>query len=244
MITVYGANATIAQLQDIPLNRPSKAGARWKGVQHGDMVNALVTEFHKREWEVLSSQFALDGPKEDKTADMVGAFDLRLPNMDAPEGQEFSLGIMTSNGMRRATKYFVGTKVMVCNNGCSVGEIILHRKHTLNFNLEDAIRPALNEYVIAASKAKDLVAQLRHRDLGQAESDHLLLEAGRRQMLPWSRIGAVDAEYRNPQHSEHGANTSWALLNAFTEVVKRSPVHAQMPAMDKFRDILPLAIAA
>ena len=57
--------------------------------------------------------------------------------------------------------------------------------------------------------------------------------------MPWSRIGAVDKEYRQPTFAEHGRGTSWALLNAFTYTVKRNPALKQMEQMNRFRELLP-----
>ena len=244
MITVCGANVSLVDARRIPLIRPETAGNRWKGVSHGDALDALITEFQKREWEVQDQQFALAGSKDNPGSDLVGAFDLKLPGLDAPDGQAFSLGLMTSNALKRAMRIFVGTKIFVCNNGMATGEVVLARKHTLNFNVGDAIGPALDNYFIAAQKVGETVDRLKNRNLHISHAEHLILEAGRQGMLPWSRLSELDKQYREPPHKEHGRETSWTLLNAFTEVVKRSPVHAQMDSMNKFRDMLPLATAA
>jgi len=86
-----------------------------------------------------------------------------------------------------------------------------------------------------------VVEDLRNNKLRPAQADEILMEAGRNRLMPWSRIGAVDKEYRNPTFAEHGRDTSWALLNAFTHTVKRNPPIEQMNQMNRFRALLPNA---
>ena len=99
---------------------------------------------------------------------------------------------------------------------------------------------ALDDYTLETFKIPVIVAGLRKWDLIESEYEHCLVEAGRRGLMPWSRLGDVDKEYRNPRFSdEFGTENSWALLNAFTWVVKRNPPARQMEQIDGFRSMLP-----
>ena len=66
------------------------------------------------------------------------------------------------------------------------------------------------------------------------------MEAGRQRLMPWSRIGKVDAEYRKPTFAEHGQGPRYALLQAFTNQVKQNAPLTQMTSMDRFRGLLPV----
>jgi len=237
MITVYGSNANVDQLRATPLETPDNAGRYWQGIQHGRLVDVLSMQIQNRGWEITESRFSLSKDK----ADLAGAFKMRLPGVDTPEGMDLSLGFITSNALRKSLKMVVGAVVQVCNNGMATGEIVMQKKHTKQFSLSDEITKSLDEYEIKSRNLKETVTQLRQRELSQVESDQILMEAGRRQLMPFSRIGAVDKEYHNPTFAEHGRNTSYALLNAFTYIVKKNPVHAQMDQMNRFRELLPKA---
>jgi hypothetical protein len=235
MITVFGANTTLEDLQRIPLVRPPKAGAYWQGVPHGALVNTLSDEIRSRGWTITDQKFSLSKDK----GDLVGAFGLKIKGVDAPEGQSLSLGFITSNMMRVSLKLLVGTNVAVCSNGMATGEIVMQRKHTHGFNMIQEIEYSLDQYIPRAHKINHIVEGLQETVLSSTRSDEILMEAGRNRLMPWSRIGAVDKEYRNPTFAEHGKDTSWALLNAFTHTVKRNPPLQQMEQMNRFRELLP-----
>ena len=237
MITVYGSNANADQLRAIPLETPDNAGRYWQGIQHGRLVDVLSMQIRNRGWEITESRFSLSKDQYD----LAGAFKMRLPGVDTPEGMDLSLGFVTSNALRKSLKMVVGAVVQVCNNGMATGEIVMQKKHTKQFSLSDEITKSLDEYEIKSRTLNETVRSLKERELSQVESDQILMEAGRQHLMPFSRIGKVDQEYHNPTFAEHGRNTSYALLNAFTYIVKKNPVHAQMDQMNRFRELLPTA---
>lgn len=234
MITVIGSNTTYEQLADIPLTRPSRAGSVWRGVPHHDLVEAVLEECRMRKWKVNEMKFALS---EDK-ADLAGAIALTIPSIKAPEGMDLSLGVLTSNALRRRMRIVVGAEVRVCHNGMCTGEVVMCRKHTSRLDLYREVEEGLNLYLERAKTIPDTVKVLREKELPQPTADHFLLEAGRQSLLPWSRIGQVDKQYRHPRFAEHGKGTAWALLNAFTWVVKQSNPLRQMDQINQFRQML------
>ena len=48
MITVFGANTTVDDLNAVKLERPTKAGAYWQGIPHGALVHTLADEIRSR----------------------------------------------------------------------------------------------------------------------------------------------------------------------------------------------------
>lgn len=242
MISVYGANVTLEQLHEVEVRRPEFAGAQWEGFQHGELVDIMVDEIRSRKWKINDMKFSLSKDE----ADLAGAFDISIPSLPQIPGQEYSLGFLTSNMQRRALKMVVGTTVRCCTNGMATGEIVLNLKHTSS-NLDflcDEIGNAAGRYLEKAREIPMLVERMRERSLNTAEASDLLMQAGHAKLLPWARIGMVDNEFRNPTFAEHGKGTSWALLNAFTYVVKEQNPMGQMDRMNRFREMLPLAMAA
>ena len=238
MITVHDTNTTLADLRRIPLKRPDKAGRWWRGIQHGELVDTILREFCERGWEATDWKFSVGGDG----ANLAAAFDLTMPNLQPPEGTGFSLGLLTDNRCERALRLFAGANVTVCSNGLATGEIVLRHRHTINFRLREEIKTAMDEYLEASKGVGQIIDRLKSWQLAQVEYEHLLLEAGRRKLMPWSRLAHVDREFQNPNHG-FGSETSWDLLNAFTHVVKRNPPGRQLEQINGFRSMLPVSAA-
>jgi len=236
MITVYDANTKLEDLHHIPLRRPEKAGVRWQGIPHGALAAVLVKAITRRGWKITDTKFSVSSNE----TEMAGAFQLEIPDVEIPEGQNLALGVLTSNAMKRSLILAAGTNVACCNNGYVSGQMVLRRKHTTGFNLENEIDQSLTEYRKEVNDLPQIVAGLRDRSLKNWERDQILMTAGRERLMPWSRIGKVDTEYRKPSFTEHGKETSWALLQAFTHLVKQNSPLSQMTSMNRFRQLLPM----
>lgn len=235
MLTVHGENTTVEQLREIPLIRPESAGGQWQGLQHGELVSAILDEARCRKWVVNGSKFSVGA----RGADIVGAFDLSVPNMPAPDGQTLSMGVVNSNSRKTAPTLLVGTTVVVCTNGMATGEIVLRNKHIKGFDLYDGIEKGFDEYKRKAGEIDKVVAKLKRTRMHIIEVEHALMQAGRDLLMPWSRIGKVDVVYRSKEHQKiHGHGTAWSLLNAFTSIVKQNRPWLQMKMMSGFRALL------
>lgn len=237
MITVYDANTNQEALREIELVRPSNAGSRWKGIPHGELVDTLKSKLEDNNFKIEKEQYSLN---KDKTS-LVGAFDLQHPNIDLGDEQGLSIGFSTNNSMKKKLQIFAGSKIFVCTNGCVTGEVVMERKHTIRFDLMVELDKALVNYMQRANEIPLVTEGLKTFELTQRQSDLILMQAGRFGYLPWSRIGQVEKEYRNPTYADHNVKSSWGLLNAFTHIVKQSPPHTQMQQINQFRSMLPVA---
>ena len=157
---------------------------------------------------------------------------------------EFSLGVHHGNDLYHALKFAVGTKIFICSNGMVVGDFVVRRRHTSRFDIEEVVGGGLDRYLHEVPTVSNFVDGLRGRGLSESDSNSYLMEAGRQKLIPWSRVGMVDAEYRTPTFSEHSERTAWGLYNAFTYVAQKSPPHEQIGAMSGFREVLTALPAA
>lgn len=238
MITVYGDKIDIDKLRLVELIRPPKAGSVWKGIQHGEFADLIVETANGMGWEISDMQFSLSNDE----ADMVAAFELdKLPDLETPAGLKFAMGVVTSNARRVATRLFAGARVAICSNGLATGEVVMEKKHAKGLDLASELKESFSEYARTVARTGWVVQQMKERKLTSQEVEHIIMEAGRRKLMPWARLGFVDHEYRVPRFDEIGTGTSWALMNAYTWVVKRHPPLRQMTAMNEFRKLLPLA---
>lgn len=233
---ICNANVTIDQARSTPLLRPKHAGRYWQGIPHTDLIDGILDECQGRRWKVLDTQFSLSADG----ADLAGAFRLEIRDVAVPEGQALELGFLHSNAMRRPLTIVSGTRVFICHNGMVSGEHVLRHKHTSGFSLLTALEDGLDRYHTAVLDIPRQVTALQQRELAPVEVEHLLVEAGRQNLMPWSRIGQVDEEFRHPTFRDHAVPTSWGLLNAFTHIVKKCPPLTQMDQIDGFRKLLPV----
>lgn len=238
MITTREQKNTIGisreQLNAIPLERPERAGRYWRGIGHGELVEQIAVELDARNIKITSENWYLFGGN----ACLAGTMGLELSDIQAPNGTHFSLGIHHGNDMSAALRFAVGASVFVCSNGIVTGDFIVKRRHTLNFNLAEVVHEGIDRYIDGLPGINNFIETLQGKDISNPQCDRLLMEAGRQKLLPWSRIGAVDAEFHNPTFSDFGRRDAWGLYNAFTYVVQKCRPQDQVPAMIKFRGLL------
>lgn len=234
MITVHNNNVNESQLSEIPIYKPQKAGQFWQGIQHGELVNTLKTQIEKKQLKILEEKYSVSNCG----SELVGAYGLSSPFFDLGEEQELALGFITSNAMKNRLKIFVGSKIFVCSNGMVSGEVVMKKKHTIRLKLVEEISLAIDTYVEKIKEIPIITNKLKSIELSQPNSDLILMEAGRKNILPWSRIGQVESEYRNPTYNDFNEKTGWGLLNAFTHIVKKSPPLKQIEQINDFRELL------
>jgi hypothetical protein len=234
MITVYDANTTLAELEQVELRRPDGAGAVWRGVPHAELVHTVLDEARMKGWQPGKMGFSLAR----HGADMVGAIDLRLPGITPPDGMGFSIGLINSNSRRQALRLMVGAEVAVCHNGIATGTVVVQHKHTNRFQLDEAVDSGLDAYAEKAGRLHREVEYLQEKQLAAATVVEIIDKAGEEEVMPRTRLWGVAREYLRPSYPQHGHGTGWALLNAFTLLIKKSPPHVQMQNMNRFRQLI------
>ncbi len=235
MITVYGANClTLQDLYKITLTRPKEAGNLWKGISHGDVIDSICDEVKLRGWKTGEMKFSVSKDK----ADFAGAIELDIPRHQAPQGTSFAIGILHSNARKMSLRLMVGATVAVCRNGLTSGTIVLRKKHTMRTDFSNEIEFAIDRYTDKIGGVSKIVKKMRQRELKPFELENILIEAGRRSVVPWSRLSAVDEELRHPEHEIYEEGTVWTLYNAFTFVIQRSPPLSQLIQIEGCRTLL------
>lgn len=234
MIHVHGDNMTLAEVRAVPLVRPPGAGGYWAGIKHGDLVDGILNECKKRKWKILDTKFAVSGDG----AALVGAFDVAVPGVKTPADLTLGLGVIHANTRKCRARLVCGATVSVCTNGLVIGEVLMKRKHTINMDLDYELDAALDQYVVRAKRIGKDVDELRINIAAHYSSDRYLMEAARRKLMPWSRIGDVDREYHKPTYPEFQGDTAWGLLNAFSMIAKRNPPLKQMLQIKGFYELL------
>ncbi len=234
MITVLGK---LTPREELSAEVPAReAGRFWRGVPNYALASRLVQQLYRRGILIVNEQWSEDRAK----GSLVGGLDLKVP--DAPDlpGMNYSLGLRHSNDGRQAIQLACGARVAVCSNGLITGTFILRCRHTLRLNLDAELASGVERYLQEASRVKNCIDGLQQQRIDEPRYREILIESGRRNLLPWSALGKVDQEYRNPQHTEfrEWRNTGWGLYNAYNEITKQLAPTRQLSALNQLRELV------
>lgn len=235
MITTKEPSMTLSELKTFEVVKPEWLGNRWVGIQHGSLAEAVLKGLDARGIKVRSQFWKVAGRYDGK---LVAGLQLTIPDHKAPEGTTFALGLRHSNLGDQALKMAVGAHVFVCSNGMISGDWTVSRKHTKNVNLNDVVDIGLDEYMGRLDSVKETIESMKARGLATSDVDRILMAAGREGLLPWSRIGQVDEEYRQPTFKDHAEKTAWGLYNAFTYIVQKCPPHEHIRSIGDFKGLV------
>jgi hypothetical protein len=226
-----------AQLRRIQVVTPERDRdtSRWKGIQHGELADTIVKGLQERAVTIKDECWYV-GRKDD--AHLTGSLKITVPKKKSPKGMDFSLGVHHGNDMSYALKFAVGTHIHICENGMVSGDIALKKLHTKGFNLVSAVGDGLDQFLNQLDNVGSFIESLKAIDISDQARDEVLMEAGRQGLLPWSRIGKVDKEFRKPTFAAFNQRNAWGLYNAFTYIIQKSPAHDQISGMSEFKDML------
>jgi hypothetical protein len=234
MITTKQPTTSFAALKSIVPTKPDFMGNRWKPLPHADLVDTIHEKVYERGLEILDEKWWVAGKDLQR---LQGDLSLRFSDFTPPDGMGFNLGVQHSNGGEHALKFAVGATVFICKNGMVSGDFAVKRKHTLNLDIQEVVGSGLDTYTHMVKELPEQKTRLENRGLVEADVNQILMDAGREGIMPWSRIGEVDAQYRKPRFSEFSENNAWSLYNAFTWVVQKCPPHNQVASMNAFRTL-------
>jgi len=241
MITSKEIAYTIAELKAIPVVKAERFSDRWKGIQHGELVESIHDVLDRKEIQVTDERWYPTGKDFQR---LNGSMDVKIKGLEPMEGTQFSLGVMHSNLGDHAMKFASGAHVFCCANGVVTGDFVVKRKHTSGLDLGEAIELGVDQYLNKIAEVKIVAEKMRATELVDDDVVHALMSAGREGLLSWSRIGQVDKEYSKPTFAEHDEKTAWGLYNAFTYTIQKMPPQYHIKGMNRFREILVDGVAA
>jgi len=235
MITVCGEMVAREALP-VEVERIPRAGKRWVGVPHRHLAEAIVKAVVARGLEILGEKWALEA----KGQKMVGGITVGVPGLDPIEGMQYDIAVRHANDLSTSMRVSTGAHVMVCNNGVQTGEFVLNRKHTSGFDLDYEISLAVDKAIKNLSNVAGVVNTLKEIHLTQRDEDHVFMEIGRTDVLPWSGVGKAYDLYKNPEHDEFKPYTrkGWGVYQAVNHVVKVRSPSTQLSSLGKLTDIL------
>lgn len=232
---------TLADLRRLKIPPIADAGENWRGIPHAQTVSAVICEAEARSISVSSLDIALSGARTGDQSEMASSFGLVFPHCTPPKGMQFSLGIITSNAQRYASCAYLGV-ITEAEAGIPIVELNWKKRHTTHFDMETAIGELFDRVEDSLSIIPERISRLQQMVLTEEESMALLVQSGRltcytafgnKQIMPWSRIGRVDAQYH--AYKERNA---WNLLESFALIARMNPPLEQILQVYRFYSLL------
>jgi hypothetical protein len=226
------------------------AGERRRGARRGCQPRRV-----KEEWEVgragahLFGYLELDSSRIQTDLNQLRMFD-QTGTLDRwqtgyggfnPEVVGLRMGVVHSNDSAFALRLIVMPMVLVCSNGMTVsgGSIACQKRHTKGLDLVPALDAGIRTFLDRTERIEGTIERLKEIDFSSLErADHLIVEAGRRRIMPWSALGKVEKAWREPPHPEFDERTGWSLYNAFTEVAKSFSMKNEMRPATRCRRLI------
>ncbi len=132
------------------------------------------------------------------------------------------VGIRNSHDKTFAAGIVAGAQVLVCDNLCFSGEILLARKHTGHIHMD---LPRIAEQAVDGLRGfwydhTQRVQAYREKRLSDTRAHDLVVRSVDSGVMANSYVPKVLQEWRDPSHDAFAPRNVWSLQNAFTEVFK------------------------
>jgi len=211
------------------------SGARWMPIQHGELADTIVSTVEKKGLHIASESWKTYR----KGMGLIGHVDFdSTGKVDLPDGMKLSLGLKHSNDGLWALTFVVGARVFICSNGMVSGEFVVKRKHTTGMKMKSFIRNSVKKFIKQSRAIGPIVDDMKEFDIEYPTEEHILCESARRNIMPWSKLGKVDRNFRQTPYEEFEDNNGWSLYNAYTQVAKEQPEIRQLAVMSKMRELI------
>jgi len=246
----------------IPVTARGERSERWQPIQHGVLATTVLERLQAADLTVTNEQWEIGRAG----AHLFGMIDLDSSRVETDLGQLRSLdetdtldkwqtgyggydphvvglrvGVVHSNDSAFALRLVVLPRILVCSNGMTVegGSIACQKRHTKGLDLVPALDQGIQTFLSRTARIDDTIGRLREIDFGSHDrADHILVEAGRRRIMPWSSLGKVEKHWREPEHPEFTDRTGWSLYSSFTHVAKTFSMRKEMVACDQARQLI------
>jgi hypothetical protein len=202
---------------------PPPATTTWRPIKHADLVDAIQAEVTRRGIGVHSERYAVQRKNHMLFGVMV---------LNWLDNQEFAaaLAFRHANDRSEALWMYAGVRVFACDNmALSSDEIILHKRHTARFTLEQALPEAFDRYHQGTLMLQKSIADLKGAPLRTQDAKGYIFDIFRRKIVPLRLFhSVVDDWYIEHPHGRLG--NLWTLVNCFTNHTKTLPPNVSMRA--------------
>lgn len=229
------ATETWKDVEAIPLRTPKDAGSYWKGLRHGDLINAVWARW-KKEYDFHEGRSRFGVVSGGLT--MAASFLTTKPI----NGHVLGLGLLTSNNRRLGLKFYLGWAQVDTTKGCTHWNRGTFSRwcaspFTTNFNLEFEVDSAFEWWkgaIPALDARRFLFMQNKMTKEQILDTVNLAATMG---VMPFSRGGRLGSAL--VARLENGEKiTGWELVGAFGNATTLNPIVNQFDQQRVFNEIV------
>jgi len=236
-LMVHAGGHKVDRVQVAQVATP-KSTETWMPIPHYNFLDGVQSTLERGGLKVIAEAHALahEGSR------YFGL--LQLANGDNPADYSFVLGLRNSHDKTFPAGLVVGSGVFVCDNLAFSGEIRIARKHTLNINrdLPSLIQTAVGRLHDMRGLQDRRIAAYKETEISDAQAHDLMIQALDARIVTATKIPAVLGEWRAPRHAEFAKGRNvWRLMQAFTEIGKRTSVFERPRATQAMHALLDVA---
>lgn len=142
----------------------------------------------------------------------------------ADSEMELQIGWQNSYDKSMSLKFAIGTRIMICSNGCVSGDYGAFRKKHVG-TVQEFTPSAITEYIKSAGdaftriqKERDAMKQIEITKRTKAELiGRMLIEE---QFIQSTQMNIIEREMKNPTHDYGAPDSLWELYNYTTFAMK------------------------
>lgn len=242
-----------AQLRKIPVTEQGGRSDRWKGIQHGELADAIAAVI-KDTANLVPIKESLHVSKSN--AAMIGAYTLGVPGKggSAPkplpnfpgmkQDMTRQLVFLHSNDSKRSLRLAYGSSVFLCSNGSIFAASNFKRKHTSGLEVESWVRESMENFGQHDAIIGQLLGVLNENGVTRRSHEEALMNLGRKNVLPWRLVGIHDRNWQVALGSDAVEKHGFAPLTSIGRI-DQDPgmvgVHAATANDAKPGEIIPWA---
>lgn len=225
---MFRCTGPFESLVNLSFPPPKKEGSSFNPISHHELLESLWCTALEKKWQPKDFGCYLSQNRNNLAA----WFDVTipsalLPDVLLPAYTRFFIGATNSTARLLAMNLFLGLHLPQEAIYMPLHKIPLGR-HTSGFALNERVEETLREVENEARKVHPFLLNLSLHLLSVDKADKLMLKAGRKELLPWSKVGVVDRQFR------HGLMTAWNLLYLYSRAAKDNPRLQRMNLGIKF----------
>lgn len=210
-----GSGTELVTVEQLATYQPPEPVGRWFPLSHIDVYKRAKDAMDEFGFSIRREHLSVT--KEGKR--FFGTLDLVSP---LTEGVTLSVGLRNSFDKTFAIGFCAGSRVLVCDNLCFSGELLIARKHTKHGGTRFGVD--INHAVAQLEQFKEEESKrinvLRNEHVTDMKAESLIVRAMDQGIISSQDIPKVLTEWRVPGFKEFEDRTLWSLFNAFTSAMK------------------------
>ena len=214
-VLINHCGASAVSKEDLQTIEAPEATKTWYPVRHRDVLTCVEETLDKSGFQIRKSQLSVSNSNHR----FFGVLDIEAPLAD---GVTLSVGVRNSNDKSFPIGFCVGNRTFVCDNLAFSSEVVISKRHTRfgNDRYQEGVAAAierLNEYRELETQR---ILTLQSTALPDATAESVVLRAWEKGIVGTRLLRPLLDEWRKPTFDEFQERTAWALLAAFTHIVK------------------------